>query len=68
MSKRFLLPQGRFCIVPSTFARNDEGDYLLRIYAEKSWGSSEGAVRETVERVYGGINGAGAAEADSKPK
>jgi calpain len=36
---RFKLPPGRYCIVPSTFDPNQEGDFLLRIYSLKSAGS-----------------------------
>ncbi|KAL1917767.1 uncharacterized protein VTP21DRAFT_3601 [Calcarisporiella thermophila] len=38
VSARFLLPAGRFVIVPSTFQPNEEGEFYLRIYfsSEKS--------------------------------
>lgn len=41
VSKRLLLPEGRYCLIPCTFKRGDEGDFLLRIFVEKQWGSSE---------------------------
>lgn len=41
MSKRLLLPQGRYCIIPSTFRQGEEGDFLLRVFVERRWGSSE---------------------------
>jgi hypothetical protein len=27
--------------VPSTFQRGEQGDFLLRVFVQKSWGSSE---------------------------
>jgi len=41
VSKRILLEEGRYCIIPCTFKRNEEGPFLLRVFVEKSWGSSE---------------------------
>ena len=41
VSKRILLPEGRYCVIPCTFKRGEEGQFLLRIFVEKSWGSSE---------------------------
>lgn len=32
---RFKLPPGVYCIVPSTFDPNEEGEFLLRIFSEK---------------------------------
>ncbi|XP_071450361.1 calpain-A-like [Hetaerina americana] len=32
---RFLLPPGTYCIVPSTYDANEEGEYLLRVFSEK---------------------------------
>lgn len=37
ISKRMLLPQGRYCIIPSTFRRGEEGDFLLRVFVEKRY-------------------------------
>ncbi|XP_059096640.1 calpain-9-like isoform X3 [Tigriopus californicus] len=41
LSKRMVLPAGRYCIIPCTFKRGDEGEFLLRIFVERRWGSSE---------------------------
>ena len=30
IGKRLVLPQGRYCIIPSTFRRGEEGEFLLR--------------------------------------
>ncbi|XP_023248416.1 calpain-A isoform X3 [Copidosoma floridanum] len=34
VSCRFKLPPGVYCIVPSTFDKNEEGEFLLRIFSE----------------------------------
>lgn len=41
VSARFKLPPGTYCVVPSTFDPNEEGDYLLRIFTEKKNDTSE---------------------------
>ena len=48
VSKRILLPEGRFCIVPCTFKQGEEGDFVLRVFVEKQWGSSEGGLGHDV--------------------
>ncbi|KAK4300804.1 hypothetical protein Pmani_027019 [Petrolisthes manimaculis] len=36
VSCRFKLPPGTYCIVPSTFEPNEEGEFILRIFSEKA--------------------------------
>jgi calpain len=34
VSCRFKLPPGVYCIVPSTFEPNEEGEFILRVFSE----------------------------------
>ena len=53
VSKRIRLPEGRFCIVPCTFSPGEECEFLLRVFIEKRWGSSEGGQVVDVQHCYG---------------
>ncbi|XP_043196205.1 calpain-B-like isoform X3 [Amphibalanus amphitrite] len=35
VSCRFKLPPGSYCIVPSTFEPNEEGEFIIRVFSEK---------------------------------
>ena len=35
LTNRFKLKPGVYCIVPSTFDANEEGDFLVRLFSEK---------------------------------
>ena len=39
LTDRFSLKPGVYCIVPSTFDANEEGDFLLRLFSEKAQAS-----------------------------
>ena len=41
VTKKAQLPEGKYCIIPHTQKRHDPGEFLLRIFAQKSWGLSE---------------------------
>ena len=47
ISKRFDLPVGRYCVVPSTINSGEEGDFLIRVFVEKNWGLSEQSDRKS---------------------
>lgn len=50
ISKRIRLPEGRYCIIPSTFQTGEEGEFLLRIFVEKNWGTSDRGRGKVVDR------------------
>ena len=42
VTMRFRFPPGTYVVVPSTIAPGEEGQFLLRIFAEKGFGAEEG--------------------------
>ena len=62
VSKRMMLPPGRYVVMPTTFNRGEEGQFLVRLFLEKYWGQSSQGTRETVDgAVGGGWTGSGGA-------
>ena len=45
VSKRFELPVGKYCVIPSTFNSGEVGEFLIKVFVEKSWGSSDQSQR-----------------------
>ena len=41
MSGRFKLPPGNYLIVPSSFKPEEEGEFILRVFTEKSAASAQ---------------------------
>merc|ERR1719219_1275524 len=54
VSKRMMLPSGRYVVIPTTFNRGEEGQFLVRLFLEKYWGQSSQGTRETVDGAAGG--------------
>jgi len=48
VSKRFRLPEGSYCVIPSTFNSGEEGEFLIRIFVERKWGSSNDGTKQKV--------------------
>ena len=46
VTKKAQLPAAKYCIIPHTQKRHDHGEFLLRVFAEKSWGLSKIADHE----------------------
>ena len=47
VSKRMRLAPGHYVVIPTTFARGEEGEFLLRLFTEKYWGDSRDARKHT---------------------
>jgi len=58
VSKRFQFPPGNYCVVPTTFSKGDEGEFLVRTFVEKYWGSSDHGAKQSF-RLGGGVAGGG---------
>eukprot|EP00090_Calanus_glacialis_P041785 TRINITY_DN7431_c0_g1_i4.p1 TRINITY_DN7431_c0_g1~~TRINITY_DN7431_c0_g1_i4.p1 ORF type:complete len:838 (-),score=200.72 TRINITY_DN7431_c0_g1_i4:225-2738(-) len=58
VSKRFQFPPGNYCVIPTTFSRGDEGEFLVRTFVEKYWGSSAQGAKQSFKEG-GGVHGGG---------
>ena len=45
VSQRFELPVGKYCVIPSTFNSGEVGEFLIKVFVEKSWGNSDQSQR-----------------------
>jgi len=69
---RVRLPPGKYCIIPSTFLTDQEGDFILRVHIEQFGGELEDSDTETLTdgrppssgrgtQLYGKVGGGGRA-------
>ncbi|XP_046400174.1 calpain-A-like isoform X4 [Ischnura elegans] len=63
VSSRFKLPPGTYCIVPSTFDSNEEGEFILRVFSE-----NKNHMEEHDEEVGMGEVDSRIKEADPQPE
>ena len=61
VSKRFHFPAGNYCIIPTTFRMGEEGEFLIRTFVEKYWGSSDQGDKQSF-REGGCVGGRGKPE------
>ena len=53
VSKRFELPVGDYCIIPSTYEGGKEGEFIVWVFVEKYWGSSRQSERMSFKKLPG---------------
>ena len=53
VSKRLVLPPGKYAVIPTTFNRGEEGQFLVRLFTEKHWGASRQADKHTYREGEG---------------
>ena len=53
VSKRFHFPAGNYCIIPTTFRMGEEGEFLIRTFVEKYWGSSDQGDKQSFREGVG---------------
>ena len=51
VTERFSMPPGDYVIVPSTYAKNEEGDFILRMFSEKAQSSTAMDTQTKIEEV-----------------
>ena len=53
VSLRISVPPGKYVIIASTFRRWEEGEFLLRLFLTRGWGSSDQSGRRTARSGLG---------------
>jgi len=60
VSKRMTLAPGKYVVIPTTFRRGEEGEFLVRVFTEKYWANSSQVDKHTFvegEGIGGGQPG-----------
>ena len=52
VSLRLVLPPGQYAVIPTTFRRGEEGQFLVRLFTERHWGDSDQAAKHTFRWRY----------------
>ena len=80
VSLRLVLPPGQYAVIPTTFRRGEEGQFLVRLFTERHWGDSDQAAKHTfrwgytvgLDRVQGGVTchmqGGGGHQQEPQPR